>query len=77
MKIIPKIALYAVMILLLSISLDRKTDSQAEPPKPAITSNKSQSSFKAAPYSIGSKIKIKNPVYTERVVINSNLELDH
>ena len=76
MKIIPKIALYAVIILFLS-TLNEKADSQAEPPKPNTVINKSRTKIGVAPYSMSSKIKIKNPIYIEKITLNSNLGLDH
>jgi hypothetical protein len=77
MKIIPKIVLYAAIILLLSISLDERAGSQVEPSKANATSIKRQTKIEAAPYNMVGKIKVENPVYKEKIVINSNLKLDH
>ncbi len=77
MKIIPKIALYAAIILFLSISLDEEAGSQAGPPETNAVLIKNQAKVRAVPYSISGKIKIKNPIYKEKIALNSNLELDH
>ena len=76
MKIILKIALCAAIILFLS-TLNEKADSQAEPPKPNAVIYNSRTKIGVIPYSMNSKIKIKNPIYIERIALNSNLELDH
>jgi len=77
MKIIPKIVLCTSIILLLSISLDKKVGSQVESPKANVAPIKRQIKIEVAPYSMVGKIQVKNPVYKERVAINSSLELDH
>ena len=76
MKIIPKIALYAVIILFLS-TLNEKADSQTEPPKSNAVISKSRTKVEVVPYSMSGKIKIKNPIYIEKITLNSNLGLDH
>ena len=77
MKIIPKIALYAAIILFLSISLDKKDDSKAEPPRSSVVVNKSQMKVGLTPYGMSGKAKVKNPIYVERITLNSSLGLDH
>ena len=76
MKIILKIALYAVVILSLS-SLNEKAEFQEELPKPNAVIKKSRTKISVIPYGMNNTIKIKNPIYTERVTLKSNLELDH
>jgi hypothetical protein len=76
MKIIPKIALCAAIILFLS-TLNEKADSQVEPPKPNAVTNKNRTKIGVIPYSMNGTVKIKNPIYIETVTLNSNLELDH
>jgi hypothetical protein len=77
MKIILKIILYAVIILFLSIVLDEKADSKTEQAIPKVSTFTSRTKVRAIPYDICGKIKIKNPVYKEKIALNSNLELDH
>ena len=77
MKIIPKIILYTVIILFLSIALDEKVDSKIEQPMPRAIITKNQTKVRAAPYGISGKIQIKNPIYKEKITLNSNLKLDN
>jgi len=77
MKIIPKIALYAAIIIFLSISLDERAGSQTEPPKPNASLSKARMKTEAIPYDVNSKVKIKNPIYTKKITLNLNLELGH
>ena len=75
MRLIPKIALYAAIILLLSISLDKKVETQAGPPKVEAVLTKSQTKVGVVPYDIIGKIRISNLVYKERIIMKPDFEL--
>ena len=75
MKIIPKIVLYAAIILFLSISLDEKAGSQVGPPTANVTRSKGRRKVEVIPYRISDKIKVKNLIYKEKIALN--LELNH
>ena len=70
MKIIPKIALYTMIILFLSISLDEKAGSQVESPKINIAPNKSRMKVEVMPYGISDKIRVKHLIYKEKIDLN-------
>lgn len=77
MKIILKIALYTAIILFLSISSDEEAGSRTELPKTSAVITKSQAKVETIPYYISSKIRIKNPIYKEKIALNSSLEINH
>jgi len=83
MKIIPKIVLYAAIIALYATAipffytLDKKADSQVGSPKSSAIISKSRVKAGVVPYRMSDKIKIKNPIYIEKITLKSNLELDH
>lgn len=77
MKIIPKIVLYVAVVLLLSVSLNEKADSQIESSiiEPIVI--ESQAKVEPTPYSVSDENKIKNPIYKEKIILSSSLKLDH
>jgi hypothetical protein len=77
MKIIPKIALYAAMILFLSISLGEKDSSKAEPPGSGVVVNRGQMRMRVTPYGMSGKAKVESLIYIKKITLNSNLVLDH
>ena len=76
MKIIPKIILYTIAIILLSIALGAKVDSKVERPRSGEITIKNRAKVMAIPYGISGKIKVMNPVYKEKVTFKSNLDLN-